>query len=80
MLDLREVTAEDAIDAMMTVEGLRVQAASLRSGDRVVYHENGVYTVATVESVTGRLWVTVVTDVDTWSCSAENRRCLRVSR
>ena len=88
MLDLREVTAEDAIDAMLTVESLRVPAGSLHTGDRVVYHLNDVYNVATIESVVGS-WlpghprgmdVTITTDIGhTWSCSHKNRMCLRVS-
>lgn len=31
VLDLRSVTADEAIDAMLTVEGLRVRAASLHA-------------------------------------------------
>jgi len=86
-LDLRSVTAEQAITAMMTVEGLRCRAGSLHAGDRIVYHRNGVYHVDTVTSVTGSWYpgtvrprdVTITTQSgDTWSCSHENRTTLRI--
>ncbi|MHB1772064.1 MAG: hypothetical protein ACYCST_10025 [Acidimicrobiales bacterium] len=86
-LDLRSVTANEAIAAVMTVEGLRCRAGSLRTGDRIVYHRNGVYHVDTVTSVTGSWYpgaarprdVTITTQSgDSWSCSHENRSTLRI--
>ena len=86
-LDLRTVTADEAITALMTVEGLRCRAGSLRTGDRIVYHRNGVYHVDTVTSVTGSWYpgtarphdVTITTQSgDAWSCSHENRSTLRI--
>jgi len=87
-LDLRAVTADDAVTAMMTVEGLRVQAGSLHASDRIVYHRDGVYHVDTVASVTGSWYprtvrphdVTITTESgEVWSCSHENRSTLRIA-
>jgi glycine/D-amino acid oxidase-like deaminating enzyme len=87
-LDLRTVTAYEAITAMMTVEGLRCRAASLHTGDRIVYHRDGSYHVDTVASATGSWYpglarssdVTITTrSGDVWSCSHENRSTLRIT-
>jgi hypothetical protein len=87
-LDLRTITANEAITAVMTVEGLRVRAGSLHTGDRIVYHRNGVYCLDTVASVTGSWYpgvqrlhdVTITTESgDAWSCSHENRSTLRIA-
>jgi len=87
-LDLRAVTANEAITAMMTVEGLRCRAGSLHTGDRIVYHRGGIYHVGTVTSVTGAWYpgvqrpheVTITTESgDAWSCSHENRSTLRIT-
>ena len=86
-LDLRTITASEAITAMMTVEGLRVRAGSLHTGDRIVYHRGGIYHIDTVASVTGSFYpgsarphdVTITTESgDAWSCSHENRATLRI--
>jgi len=87
-LDLSTITADEAITAMITVEGLRCRAGSLHAGDRIVYHRNGVYHVDTVASVTGSWYpgsprphdVTITTESgDAWSCSHENRSTLRIA-
>jgi len=87
-LDLRTITANEAITAMMTIEGLRVRAGSLHTGDRIVYHRNGVYCADTVASVTGSFYpgtvrsheVTITTESgDAWSCLPENRSTLRIA-
>lgn len=85
--DLRTITADEAVSAMMTVEGSRCRAGSLHTGDHIVYHRDGMYHVDTVASATGSWYpglprphdVTITTESgDVWSCSHENRSTLRI--
>lgn len=84
MLDLRNMTADQAIDAMITVADLSVAAKDLRPGDAIVYYRAGVYHSTEVESVTPArnfhdgLTITT-TSGDSWSCAKANRGQLRVS-
>ena len=93
--DLREVTAEQAVDMLITIRGLRTRACELRTGDKVVYYDEradhgvGAYVITTIESSTGiyypngrpspHEWRITTADGDAWHCSPENTRCVRVA-
>jgi hypothetical protein len=83
VLDLREVTAEQAIDALLTLEGLATRAADLCQGDRIIYRQNGVIFDDEVEAVspgqTDR-WVRITMQSGmSWQCSPDNKGQYRVT-
>jgi hypothetical protein len=90
-LDLREVTAEQAVDMLITIAGLRTEACQLRTGDKVVYYDEraDTYVTTTIESSTGSYypgrrpsaneWRIRTASGDSWTCSPHNVRCVRVA-
>lgn len=86
MIDLTEVSADEAIRALILADTLRRPAGQLKNGDQVVYREHGdhgAYVHAVIESVvpagTSDNWVMVTTQQgEVWGCSPHNTRCLVV--
>jgi hypothetical protein len=85
MIDLTNVSADEAIRALILADTLRRPAGQLKNGDNVVYREHGPsghYVHAVIDSIapTGRdNWVRVATQQgESWECSPLNTRCLVV--
>jgi hypothetical protein len=79
-------SATEAVQALLTVESLRVRADALQAGDRIVAYRHGVITVDTLRAARttwrpGRgAFIVLGTEGGIyWTCPPDDRSCLRVT-